>query len=108
MHLLRCSVVSLLQVVVVQNNIIYYDKCSSALHSPHAVLLYCSQTLFIDCEHTYLLPLVTHIFSLHFLPSIHLTFFFYPFSSSLSAFPLQRCSLLASLDSIVFPSLIPL
>lgn len=46
------SFVSLPQVVVVQNKIIYYDQCFSALHSPHAVLLYCSQTLFIDCEHT--------------------------------------------------------
>lgn len=76
-----------------QDPILYYNK-GSALHSPHAVPLYCSQALFIDCERTYLFPLVTHIFSLpshlFFLPSIW--HFFLPFPPSLSTFPLQGCS----------------
>lgn len=108
MQICRSSFVSFLQVVVVRNKIVYYHKSSSALHSPPAVLLYCSQTLFIDCEHTHLYPLVAHIFSLHFLPCVHLTFFFFPFPSSLSTFPLQRCSLVASLDLVLFPFFIPL
>lgn len=88
------------------------EKCSSALHSQHAVLLFCSQTLFIACEHIYLFPLVTHIFSLALSPFSSdrpSDIFLLPFPSIL--LPIPSATLLSScltwLDPVSFlPSLL--
>lgn len=46
-----------------QDDILWENKCSSALHSQQAVLLFCSQTLFIDWTHLLISSCHSHLLS---------------------------------------------
>lgn len=109
-HLYRCRFEYFLQDLWFKTRwYIMGEKCSSALHSQHAVLLFCSQILFIDWTHLLISSCHSHLLS-PFSSDRPSDIFLLPFPSIL--LPITSATLLSScltwLDPLSFlPALLP-